>query len=176
MLAVSSSLSLTPSKYLAGRLWLFYLFSTSVVPTRSLCKFLLVEPIFCGHWLCWSKFCWFDWSFRLGFHYLQILFWGIRWCHLPIFFSVFQSLCWSCILCSILVSIQQPFSAIFRSVMLRFWVPISISFFCESCSSIESLRFPSFPWHHSVLLFMYSIQSPSSTNVVSISSSASSLN
>ena len=33
MLAVSSSL-------------------TSDVLTRSLCKFLLVEPIFCGLWLC----------------------------------------------------------------------------------------------------------------------------
>ena len=39
MLAVSSSLGLTPSKYLAGRLWLFSLFShLLVVLTRSLCK------------------------------------------------------------------------------------------------------------------------------------------
>ena len=48
---------------------------------------------------------------------------------LPIFFSVFQWLCLSYILNSNLGSIQQPFSAVFHSVMLRFSVPISISFF-----------------------------------------------
>ena len=48
---------------------------------------------------------------------------------IQIFFSVFQWLCLSYILNSNRGSIQQPFSAIFHSVMLRFSVPISISFF-----------------------------------------------
>ena len=43
-------------------------------------------------------------------------------------FSVFQSLCLSYILNSNLGSIQQPFLTIFHSVMLRFPMPITISF------------------------------------------------
>ena len=82
-----------------------------------------------------------------------------EWCHLPISFLVSRSLCWSCILCSIRGSIQQLFSALCRLVKWRFSVPVSISFFfCESCSSIESLRFPSFPW----LLQCFSLYNQSS--------------
>ena len=145
---------------------------TSVILTRSLCKFLLIEPIFYCLWLCRSKFCWCDCCSRLGFHFLQSLVWGIRWYHLPIFFSVFQSFCWSCILSSILGSIQQPFSlgdvailyANFHFIFLC--VLFQHRIFAHSIFSIAS----------SVLLFMYSIQSSSSITVVSISSSASSSN
>ena len=66
---------------------------------------------------------------------------------------IFPSFSWSpdrsvgpCILCSVQGSSQQPFSAICRLVKWRFTMPVSISFFCESCSSIESSRFPSFLW------------------------------
>ena len=68
---------------------------SSVIFTQSLCIFLLVEPIFSSLWQCWSNYCWFDSFFRLGLHspFLQVLVWGNHWCHLPTFFSVFQSLC-----------------------------------------------------------------------------------
>ena len=86
--------------------------------------------------------------------------------------SVFQSLCWSYSLSSILGSIQQPVSAIFHSVMLRFAMPLSISCLWGLfphrifTHSIFSMAF-------SVLLLTYSIQYSSSIKVVSISSSAS---
>ena len=67
------------TKVLAGRFGLFCLVLTSVVLTRSLCKFsscrlhlllsLAVDPCFVG------LIADFDW----GFHVLQILVWGIRW-------------------------------------------------------------------------------------------------
>ena len=40
---------------------------------------------------------------------------------------------------------SAAFSAIFHTVKLQFSVPISISFFCVSCSSNESLHVPSCP-------------------------------
>ena len=63
----------------------------------SLCNFPRVESIFRGLLLCWSKFYWFGCCVRSDFQSLPQLVWGIRWCRLPIFFSVFQLICSSCI-------------------------------------------------------------------------------
>ena len=128
MLAVSSSL-------------------TSDVLTRSLCKFLLVEPIFCGLWLCWSKFCWFDCCFRLGFHFIMFLLEEFVDIIFPSFSRSSNRSVGPFSWAQFWVPFSSLFSAIFHSVMLRFSVPISISFLCVSCSSIESLRILSFPLH-----------------------------
>ena len=66
----------------------FVFILTSVIITQSLCDFLLIEPIFSSLSLCWSNSCWFDCFSRLGFHFpfLQVLVWGNRCCHFPIFF------------------------------------------------------------------------------------------
>ena len=103
---------------------------------KSLCNFLRIKPIFHGLLLCWPMFCWLGCCFRSSFLSLPQQIWGLRWCHLPIFSLVFQSLCWSCILNWILGSVQQLLSTISRSVMWQFSSPVSISFFCQSCSSI----------------------------------------
>ena len=88
---------------------------------------------------------WLLLSIGSSFSFTKVLVWGNHWCHLPIFFSVFRSLCLFYFLNLDQVSIQHLFSAIFHTVKLQFSVPISISFFCVPCFSIESLRVPSCP-------------------------------
>ena len=82
---------------------------SSVIFIQSLCIFPQVQPIFSNLWLCWSNYCWFDSSFRLGlrFPFLQVLVWGNHWCHLPISFSVFQS------------QTRVPFSSLFQPSFTR---------------------------------------------------------
>ena len=59
-------------------------------------------------------------------------------------------------------------------LVLYFELPVSISFFYESCSNIDRIFvFSIFSMASSMLLFMYSIQSSSSITVVSISSAVS---
>ena len=107
--------------------------------------FLQVESILSGLWQYWSRCCCFDSFFQVIPHSLfrQGFVWGNRWCHLPIFSLAYRSFCWSFFLKSAQGSIQQLFLEIFHSVMLRFSMLISISFFCVFCSSIESLHVPS---------------------------------
>ena len=111
---VTQSHSIKVSRWSA--LVIFSSFRASVVLSRSLCQFLLIEPIFCGLWQCWSKFCWFDCFSRLVFHFLQILVWRIRWYHHPIFFFglPIRSVCpisWT--------QIWVPFSSLFQPSFTR---------------------------------------------------------
>ena len=127
-----------------------------VVLLRSLCIFLRVRSIFRGLLLCWSMYCWFGCCFEKSFlsHLPQV--WGIRWCHLPIFLLVSQSLCWSCILSWVQSSILQLSTTISHSVMLLFSAPISISFFV-SLVPASNLRIFIFSMASFVLLSMHSI-------------------
>ena len=125
-----------------------YFFSFShyfrVLLLRSLCNFLRVEPIFRGLLLCWSMFCWFGCCFRSSFLSLPQQIWGINWCHLPIIGLPFALLV-------LYFELNSGFhSAAFISHLSLSDVAVlsaSLHFiFCESCSSIESSHFPSFPW------------------------------
>ena len=95
---------------------------------NSFCSFPRVESIFRDLLLCWSNCCWFGCCFRSHFQSRPQLVWGIRWCHLPIFFLVFRLFCWSCILSWVLGSIPQLWSTISHSVIKRFSSPIHFIF------------------------------------------------
>ena len=154
----------------------FLLFSSSVVLPRSLCKFLTSR----AHLL------------RSLAMLIQVL---LVWLLLSIGFSVSSN---SCLRNSLMSSSHLFLRSSNRSVGLvnwaQFWVPFTSLFqpsFTRWCCDSQC----QFPFHFlwvlfqhrifalsifsmasSVLLFMYSIQSSSSINVVSISSSASSSN
>ena len=108
-----------------------YFFSLSqyfhVVLLKSLCISLRVESHLPQVFCCVDP-CFDDWfaAFGQAFSLFHNLVWGVHWCHLPIFFLVAQSLCWSCILSWVRSSILQLSSTIFHSVMLLFSAPVSI--------------------------------------------------
>ena len=153
MLAVSSSLSLTPSKYLADRLWSSSLFSHLLPffhghcvsffeqsPTSAV--FDYADPCFVG------LIAAFDWVFSI-FKFLFEEF-------VDVIFPFFLGLPIALLILYLVLSSGFQSAAFLNYLSLGDVAILSASFhfiFCDSCSSMESLRFPSFPWLH--LCFFY---------------------
>ena len=148
MLATSSSLNLTPSTYLAGRLWQFLLclalFSdlSSAIIVYSVSSRVHHPQYFAAliHDLLYLL------SLSVEFSVSFSSSWAIRWCRLPIFFLVSHLLRESCIFNWVQGSVQQLSLSICHLVEMRFSAPVSISIFYESWSNIESSHSPYSQW------------------------------